>query len=124
MDILMVAAQQDFRDEEFTEPRHVLKAAGHRVVICSKEAGACTSVKGSTLIASVALATCGSIVSTALSSWAGRAHARSSTTWAAHRIAVEMSRASKVLGATCIAPVILARAGVLVGRRATRACRR
>ncbi len=119
MDILMVVAQQDFRDEEFIEPRHALEAAGHRVVICSKETGACMGVKGSTIIASVAL------VDVRVDRFDGAVFVGGEGARtlfddpAAHRIAVELSRASKVLGAICLAPVILARAGVLVGRRAT-----
>lgn len=119
MDILMVLAQQDFRDEEFIEPRHALEAAGHGVVIASKAAGICRGIKGSTVRATLALADArvdrfdGAV-------FVGGEGARALfDDPSAHRIAVEMSRAGKVLGAICVAPVILARAGVLSGRRAT-----
>jgi protease I len=119
MDILMVVAQHDFRDEEFIEPRHALEAAGHRVIIASTSAGTCTGVLGSTVRASVALA---DVHADRLDGavFVGGPGARTLfADPAAHRIAVELSRAGKLLGAICLAPVILARAGVLSGRKAT-----
>ncbi|MDP1827682.1 MAG: DJ-1/PfpI family protein [Archangium sp.] len=119
MDILMVVAQRDFRDEEFVEPRHALEAAGHHVIIGSVAVGPCTGTGGSTVRATVALA---DVRADRLDGvvFVGGPGARSLfDDAAAHRIAVEVSRAGKLLGAICVAPVILARAGVLVGRRAT-----
>lgn len=119
MDILMVVAQRDFRDEEFIEPRHALEAAGHHVIIGSAAVGPCSGVGGSTVRATVALA---DVRADRLDGavFVGGPGARSLfDDPAAHRIAVEVSRAGKLLGAICVAPVILARAGVLVGRRAT-----
>ena len=119
MDILMIVPQRDFRDEEFIEPRHALESAGHRVIIASKGVGPCTGCRGSTVRASVALSEVrvdridGAV-------FVGGEGARALfDDPAAHRIAVELSRAGKLLGAICLAPVILARAGVLVGKRAT-----
>lgn len=119
MDILMVVAQREFRDEEFVEPKHALEAAGHRVVIGSQLAGPCRGMKGSAVRATVAL--CEARVDRYDGAvFAGGEGARSLfDDRSAHRIAMELSRAGKVLGAICLAPVILARAGVLVGKRAT-----
>lgn len=117
MDLLIVVAQHDFRDEEFIEPRRALEEAGHHVVIASKQVGPCIGVNGSAVRASIALSEVrpdrydGAV-------FIGGPGARTLfDDHDAHRIAVELSRAGKVLGAICIAPVILARAGVLVGRR-------
>lgn len=119
MELLMVVAQHEFRDEEFIEPRRALEEAGHHVVVASKQAGPCIGVNGSAVRASVALAEVradrfdGAV-------FVGGPGARALfDDRDAHRIAVDLSRSGKVLGAICIAPVILARAGVLVGRRVT-----
>jgi protease I len=119
VDILMVLAQRDFRDEEFIEPRHALESAGHRVIIASKSIGPCTGVRGSTVRASVALSEVRANRYDGVVFVGGEGARAYFDDPAAHRIAIELSRAGKLLGAICLAPVILARAGVLMGKRAT-----
>lgn len=115
----MVVAQQGFRDEEFIEPRHALEAAGHRVIIGSTAVGPCTGVNGSMVRATVALSEVRVDRIDGAVFIGGEGARRFFDDFAAHRIAMELSRAGKMLGAICLAPVILARAGVLVGKRAT-----
>jgi protease I len=118
MDILMVVAQDRFRDEEFQAPLQALEAAGHRVIVVSQRAGQCTGTGGTLAFAVMSLAEVhadrfdGAV-------FVGGPGARALFDDAdAHRIALELSRAGRLVGAICIAPVILARAGVLIGRRA------
>lgn len=119
MEILMVVAQREFRDEEFVEPKNALEAAGHRVTIASKAVGPCTGTKGSAVRATVALSEARATRYDGAVFIGGEGARTLFDDPAAHRIAMELSRAGKVLGAICIAPVILARAGVLVGKKAT-----
>ena len=119
MDIVMVVAQREFRDEELIDPSRALEAAGHTVVVASQVAGLCTGVHGSTVLATLGLEEIrpgrfDGVV------FVGGPGARSLfDDPAAHRLAVEAVQGNKLLGAICLAPVILARAGVLTERRAT-----
>lgn len=119
MDVLMVVAPSDFRDEEFIEPRHVLENAGHRVFVASRSAGPCQGARGSTVRATLGLSEVRADRFDAAVFVGGSGAETYFDDPEAHRVAVEFARAGKVLGAICIAPAILARAGVLAGRRAT-----
>jgi protease I len=119
MNVLMVIAPQGFRDEELTAPRQELELAGYHVTLASLRVGECKGVYGTSATAELTL----SEVDTRRFDgvvFVGGPGARSLFgDWNAHRIAREMARAHKVTAAICIAPVILARAGVLRGHRAT-----
>ncbi len=119
MDVLMVVAPSEFRDEEFAEPRALLERAGHRVVVASRSAGPCRGTLGATVQATLALAEVHADRFDAAVFVGGRGAETYFDDPEAHRVAVAFARAGKVLGAICIAPAILARAGVLAGRRAT-----
>lgn len=119
MDVLMVVAQSQFRDEEFVEPRHALEDAGHRVVIASAAAGPCLGVNGSSVRATLGLAEVRADRFDGVVFIGGPGASAFFDDPHAHRVAVEFARAGKVLGAICVAPVILAAAGVLAGRRVT-----
>lgn len=119
MDVLMVVAPSEFRDEELVEPRAVLEGAGHRVVVASRSAGPCLGARGATVQATLALGQVRADRFDAAVFVGGRGAETYFDDPEAHRIAVEFARAGKVLGAICVAPAILARAGVLAGRRAT-----
>lgn len=118
MDILMVVAQQNFRDEEFLEPRQTLEAAGHRVIIASTVQGPCVGSGGTRVSATVALYEVRADRFDGVIFVGGPGARSLFDDTEAHRVAVELSRAGRLVGAICIAPVILARAGILVGRKA------
>lgn len=119
MDVLMVLAQSQFRDEEFVEPRHALEDAGHRVVVASSAPGPCLGVNGSTVRATLGLDEVRADRFDGVVFVGGPGASALFDDAQAHRIAVDFARAGKVLGAICVAPAILAKAGVLAGRKAT-----
>ena len=110
---------EKFRDEAFAVPATALEEAGYRIVVVTPSDEPVTGMRGR--------------------------HVRPDVTWdeftvdahdaviliggggpqgywddvGLHRIAEDAVAAGKVVGAMCIAPVILARAGVLDGRKAT-----
>ena len=118
--ILYVIAPERFRDEELLEPKRALEAAGHRVRVASTRAGTATGMLG----ALVAVTTTLREVRAAdfdLLVFAGGAGAPLHL-WESTE-AVALARAvfarGRPVAAICLAPPVLARAGVLAGKRAT-----
>ena len=117
--VLVIIAREGFQDHELAGVRNALKAAGFLIIIGSTRAGPCTGKFGSVENAETAIKD--AIINDydrtvfiggpGALSLAERGDAKA--------LAVETLAAGKILGAICIAPVILARAGVLNGRRAT-----
>ena len=119
MKVLMVIAPQNFRDEELYEPMAALQRAGHAVTLASTQPGPCTGAKGGLAHAQLGLDGARARDFDAVV-FAGGVGARVFfDDRRAHRLAREMNDAGKLVGAICIAPVILANAGVLAGRQAT-----
>jgi protease I len=117
--VVMVIASQDFRDEEFFVPRDLLTKAGATVVVASSTTNEVRGmlgrrVKPDVLLASVSGKDVDGVV------FVGGSGAREYFTNAvAHKVAIDASVAGKVVAAICVAPVILANAGLLKERKAT-----
>jgi len=117
--ILMIIAHQNFRDEEYKEPRQIFDAKGATVSVASSSLEVArgmlgAEVKPDLLLKDVAVGDYDAIV------FVGGSGAREY--WndpVAHAIAQEAVAQGKVLAAICIAPTTLAKAGVLNGKNAT-----
>lgn len=115
----MVIPPERFRDEELFDTRAVLQASGHQVVVASTFKGECPGSRGGhvhsgTLLGAQRAADYDGIV------FVGGGGSK--LLWHdedALRLAREAADGAKVLGAICLAPVILGNAGVLRGRNAT-----
>jgi protease I len=118
-EVLMVVPQTMFRDEEYAEPRRAFDERGTRVTLASKAAGACTGRFGLVVEADISIAVADGASYDAVVFVGGRGAADLFDDTDAHRLAREATDAGAVVGAICIAPSILARAGLLDGRRAT-----
>ena len=117
--ILMVVAPERFRDEELFDTRTAFDAAGHEVVVVSTRLGECPGSRGGHVVPDALLSAVRSVDFGAVVFVGGGG---SKLLWHdedALRLAREAASAGKVLGAICLAPVILANAGVLDGRKAT-----
>jgi protease I len=116
---LVIIAEKGFQDHEFEGTKRGLVDKGFDVTVASTRAGPCTGKFGATVEATIAL---GDVRVDAFDRVAfiggPGAHALMDNV-EAHRIARDTVNAGKVLGAICIAPTILARAGVLAGKKAT-----
>jgi protease I len=118
--ILYIIAPERFRDEELAEPRRALEAAGHRVTVASTRAGEATGMLGARVKpdATIARLSGGDFDALAIAGGAGAPqHLWDSAPLAA--LVAGAHAAGKPLAAICLAPPVLARAGVLAGRRAT-----
>jgi len=117
--VLLVIAPENFRDEEYREPREVLEARGWKVEVASTSLREARGMLGMTVKPDLLLDQADGRDYEAVVFVGGSG---SSCYWdhpAAHALARQMYEAGKVVGAICIAPVTLANAGLLRGRRAT-----
>ncbi len=120
MKILIAIAPEKFRDEELAEPIVELQKAGISFDIASTRRGTCTGMLGTRTTAALAFEEVnpeqydGLII-------IGRSGSQEylwNDEMLAHLVKF-FQKWGKVVGAICLAPVILARAGVLKGKRAT-----
>lgn len=117
--VLMIVAPEKFRDEELFETRSALEAGGHTVVIASLSPGLCTGTKGGMVHADTSIDSVDARTMDAVVFVGGPGARTFFASSAAHKIAREAVHAHRIVGAICIAPVILANAGVLAHRRVT-----
>jgi protease I len=117
--VALVIAEKQFRDEEYQVPRDLLQEAGFTVLTVSTSKNTAIGKLGlevtpDTLITELNLADLDALIFIG-----GGGSEQYFTDPLAHHLAQDMVSRKKVLGAICIAPVILAHAKVLVGKNAT-----
>lgn len=117
--VLMVVAPRDFRDEEYLEPRAAFDAAGFLTDVASSASGPIRGMLGTWIHADLGLAEARAADYDALVFVGGAGAATFLDSPVAHRLCVSADQDGRVLAALCIAPAILANAGVLNDRRAT-----
>ena len=117
--VLMVVPHQNFRDEECFVPKEFFEGKGYGVTVASTEKGEATGVQGGTVEATLSLdeADAAGYDAIVFVGGPGTPSVRSSDK------ALEICRAAvengKVLAAICWAPTILAKAGVLEGKKSS-----
>ena len=116
---LLVIAPQNFRDEEYFDTKEVLEQAGVTVTTASSRAGGVTGMLGRTANAGLGLGEVKGADYDAVLFIGGVGSQAYFNDTKAHEIAKEASEAGRIVGAICIAPVILANAGLLHGKKAT-----
>jgi protease I len=117
--IAMFIAFQGFRDEEYTEPKRLLEAAGHKVVTVSTAKG---EARGKFRVTAQVDATVDEITPAdydALTLVGGPGALAHLDTPKVHDLFKKAMELGKLVGAICISPVALAHAGLLKGRRVT-----
>jgi protease I len=117
--VLMIIAPERFRDEELFVTQEELEMGGHETVIASLTKGRCPGSRGGFAQAALALAEVQTGLYDAVVFVGGGGSKLYFSNGEAWRIAREMNKAKKVVAAICLAPVILANAGVLKGKHAT-----
>jgi protease I len=119
MKIAMIVAKNNFRDEEYLHPKEIFVKSGFEVETFSSSTGIAKGMLGATIKVDKkidelkvedydAIVFVGGVGATEY--WENKL---------AHKIANETVKQNKVLAAICIAPVTLAKAGVLKGKKAT-----
>jgi len=117
--ILFVIAFKDFRDEEFFEPKEILEKAGYQIEVMSTEKGTATGVQGGETKVDLSIEEAKVDDYEAIIFVGGAGATRNIENLRFHRLAREAMEKNKVVGAICIAPLILARAGILENRKVT-----
>ncbi len=117
--IALVIAFRDFRDEEYFIPKQTLESAEAVITTASTSLGKAIGKLGGEAEVNLLLEDLKVADYEAVLFIGGPGAANYIEDEICHRIARETVRANKVLGAICIAPVILAKAGVLKGKKST-----
>lgn len=116
---LLVIAPEMFRDEEYAEPLRVLSERGAQVTTASTRVGTATGRFGLEAEATTTHVEAADQQWDAVAFIGGAGASVFFDDPTAHKLAYEAAKGGAVVAAICIAPSILARAGLLDGRRAT-----
>lgn len=117
--ILMVLASKDFNDDEYLISRAAFEEAGYQVVVCSSVPGRIRGAAGTWVIVDQLIYEVRAHGFAALVFVGGDGASEYFGSKVAHRLAAEAEASAVVIGAICVAPSILAEAGMLEMRRAT-----
>ncbi|MGB9911460.1 MAG: DJ-1/PfpI family protein [Microgenomates group bacterium] len=117
--VLMIVAPVNFRDEEYQKPREVLESAGWKVEVASKGVKEAQGMLGARVSIDKELSEIN------LDEYEGVIFVGGSgtTVYFEDQLVLNLAKSAyekgKVIGAICIAPSILANAGILQGKNAT-----
>ena len=117
--VLMIIAPINFRDEELFDTREEIEKAGIRTVIASLHKGECKGAGGKTAIAEIALSEVNSFDYEAVVFVGGFGTQVYFDNKTVLQLAKDFATQGKLTSAICIAPVILAKAGLLANKKAT-----
>jgi protease I len=117
--VLMIIAPKNFRDEELLKPKEILERAKANVTIASKGVKTAKGMLGSSVSVDLDLAQVDVKDYDAIVFVGGTGAEIYFNDSKALKIAKEGYEQGKVVAAICIAPSILANAGILEGKRAT-----
>lgn len=117
--IALIIAFEKFRDEEYADPKKVLEQAGFTTVTVSSALGTATGKLGMKVKVDMTLDQVVVQDYAAVLFIGGPGSFDYYDNPTCHKIAQDTLKEGKILGAICAAPGILARAGVLKGKRAT-----
>lgn len=119
MKALIIIAHEQFRDEEYLEPRKVLSENGVEITIASWDLGMAVGKLGIQVKVDITIEEIDVSKYNAIIYIGGPGCKKYWDNSTAHRVAQESIEYNKVLAAICSAPVILAKAGVLKNIKAT-----
>jgi protease I len=117
--ILMIVAANGYRDEELDIPKNIFKEKGLEVIIASTTIDKAIGKLGGTIFPDILV---GNVITDeydAVVFVGGPGAEEYFDSKQAHKIAVEIYVKRKLVTAICIAPIILAKAGILFDKKAT-----
>ncbi|OGR78339.1 MAG: hypothetical protein A2X32_02265 [Elusimicrobia bacterium GWC2_64_44] len=117
--IAIFIAFQGFRDEEYTEPKKILEAAGHKVVTVSTAKGEARGKFRATAQVDKVIDEIDPADYDALGLVGGPGALEYLDTPKVHALFRKAAELDKLIGSICISPVVLAHAGLLKGRTVT-----
>lgn len=118
--ILMVIAQENFRDEEFLGPKKVFEDSGAKVTVASNTTKKAKGVLGKKVSPDISISDVNIDDYDAISiTGGGGAKEYLWDNKELQEIVRKANEQGKIIGAICIAPVVLANAGLLEGKMST-----
>ncbi len=117
--VLMIVAHQNYRDEELEKPKEIIAAAGGKVVIASSALGEARGMLGGSIKPQLLLKDASPKSYDAVVFVGGVGASQYWNDPKALSLARQAYSDGKIVAAICIAPVTLANAGVLKGKKAT-----
>jgi len=117
--IAMIVASENFRDEEYFVPKEILEKGGAEIKTASNKMGVAQGADGGSAKVDLLVQDVNPIDFDAVVFIGGPGalkHLDNEFSYELARTAIEQG---KILGAICVSPVILAKAGVLKSKRAT-----
>ena len=117
--VLMVIAFRDFRDQEYFLPKEIFEKEGFVVKTASTKKGTALGADGGEVEVDFSLDEVDVSQFDAVLFVGGPGALKDLDNEKSYQIAKETLNQGKILGAICIAPVLLAKAGVLNGKEAT-----
>jgi len=117
--IAIIIAFRDFRDEEYFIPKQTFEAAGAKITTVSSSLGEAVGKLGGEARIDLTLDELKVTHYNAVIFVGGPGAGKYIGNPQVHQIAREAADSAIILGAICVAPAILARAGVLSGKEAT-----
>ncbi|MBU2560612.1 DJ-1/PfpI family protein [archaeon] len=117
--VVLVIAHENFRDEELAEPMEVLESAGVEVTIASSSLEPAKGKLGAVVLPDILIDDIRVGDFDAIVFIGGGGSSEYFESPVAHNIARDAAPSGKLIGAICVAPSILANAGLLEGKKAT-----
>jgi len=117
--ILMIVAPENFRDEEYQKPREILEQAGAEIVVASKGTVEAKGLLGVQVKVDKDISQVSVDDYQAIVFIGGPGSSIYFDDQTALNLAKSADEKGKIVGAICIAPSILANAGILSGKKAT-----
>lgn len=115
----MVVAPKDFRDEEYLEPRQVLEQGGVEVKVASLNLGEAKGVGGAIAPIDAMVEQVSAADYDAVLFVGGPGMVNLVSDQRLTKLTKDFYETGKLTTAICVAPAILAKAGILAGKRAT-----
>ena len=115
----MIIAFRDFKDEEYFVSREIFNKAGAEVKVASNELGIAQGVDGGEINVDIKLSDLDVSEFDAIVFIGGPGAPKNLDNQDSYKIAKDAVAQNKLLCAICIAPAILAKAGILNGKKAT-----
>jgi len=117
--IVMVIAFRDFRDVEYFQPKEILERAGAEVITASNKKGTAIGADGGDTEVQLLVSEVNPEEFDAILFIGGPGALDALDNEDSYKLLREASEKRKLIGAICISPVILAKAGILKGKKAT-----
>ncbi|HSB47392.1 MAG TPA: DJ-1/PfpI family protein [Candidatus Bilamarchaeum sp.] len=117
--VLMIIAQQGFRDEELLIPKEILEREGHSVKVASITRMKASGSKGAVVQPDMAVYEANADFFDAVVVVGGPGSPALSETREVIDFVIAMGAKKKLTSAICLGPMTLAKAGILAGKNAT-----